>query len=300
MDDLKEIYDRISFLRHGGVRMKDMAECAGCQPSVLSALYKTVIPTYLRNKSNGLTDTDALDDALVWVNNVSKKKLLAIIPDMRTALETMRPKAETLPVKGGNPYPLMIKSLMAGSGEAASALGGVYISYSRSSSSKAMKIEPYLITPSADGTYLEVLHNNAYGSTHRGFALLNGMSHIYIIFNESTQPQLSLFNICLKVPMYDRPSILRGVYTCFDYNYNPIARRIVFVKVSDDTSRTAFADMCGCLKNRDELDETELIYFDYTCCDNDVIRLCNIPSPTMTVADLNAEKDMLAGLHGKK
>lgn len=48
MEDLKEIYERISFLRQKGIKMKGMAEQAGISPSVLSAIYSTVLPAYLK------------------------------------------------------------------------------------------------------------------------------------------------------------------------------------------------------------------------------------------------------------
>jgi lambda repressor-like predicted transcriptional regulator len=48
MEDLKEIYERISFLRQKGIKMKEMAEQAGISPSVLSAIYSTVLPAYLK------------------------------------------------------------------------------------------------------------------------------------------------------------------------------------------------------------------------------------------------------------
>ena len=104
---------------------------------------------------------------------------------------------------------------------------GIYTSYSISSGSRSLKIEPYFIAPSESGNYVEVGHNNAYGVTHWGTALMNGFNHLYLMFNENPSPQLSLFYICLKLPMYDRPPFLRGLYLCFDYNYNPVARRIL-------------------------------------------------------------------------
>ena len=74
MEDLKEIYERISFLRQKGIKMKEMAEQAGISPSVLSAIYSTVLPAYLKNTEKGENEDEALNNALVWVNNVSKKK----------------------------------------------------------------------------------------------------------------------------------------------------------------------------------------------------------------------------------
>lgn len=45
MNELKEIYDRITFLRGKGIKMKEMAEQAQLTPSVLSAMYSTVFKT---------------------------------------------------------------------------------------------------------------------------------------------------------------------------------------------------------------------------------------------------------------
>ena len=85
----------------------------------------------------------------------------------------------------------------------------------------------------------------------------------------------------------------QGVYTCFDYNYNPIARRILFVKVSESVARDEFMKLKGQLKTYDQLDEKEKRYYQYTCQPEDIIRICNIPSPTMTEEDLDMEKKLL-------
>ena len=74
MNELKEIYDRITFLRGKGIKMKEMAEQAQLTPSVLSAMYSTVFPAYFKNVEKGMDDNEALDNALMWVNNLSKRK----------------------------------------------------------------------------------------------------------------------------------------------------------------------------------------------------------------------------------
>lgn len=80
MEELKEIYDRMTFLRQRGIKMKEMAEKAGFSPSVLSAIYSTVLPAYFKNKEKGQGEDEALTNALVWVNNVSKKNCSARSP----------------------------------------------------------------------------------------------------------------------------------------------------------------------------------------------------------------------------
>ncbi len=294
MDELQEIYDRITYLRKRRVKMKDMAQRSGIIPSVFSALYSTVLPIYLKNREKGLDREQALDDALIWVNNVSKKKLLSMVSPLKETLMTMdAPPIENLIKPAGIPFLAQLEQVSRQTLRQAANYHGIYLSYSVSSSTPSLKIEPYLIAPSENKSFLEVGHRSAYHNTHWGMAFMNGMNHLYLTFNESRFPQLALFHICLKLPMYDRPPFLRGIYTCFDYNYNPIARRILFVKVSDSIDRHTFLSLEGKLKTEKELTEEELSYYHYTCGKTDALRMYNIPCPSMSLADLEEEKNLM-------
>ena len=72
MDELTDIYKRIEYLRNNGVKMKEIADRVDMAPSVLSALYSSVLPAYI-DLLKTRTPDEALDDALALVNNVSKK-----------------------------------------------------------------------------------------------------------------------------------------------------------------------------------------------------------------------------------
>lgn len=61
MDELKEIYERICFLRQKGIKMKEIAEKSGFSPSVLSAIYSTVLPAYFKELDKGCSEGEALD-----------------------------------------------------------------------------------------------------------------------------------------------------------------------------------------------------------------------------------------------
>lgn len=104
---------------------------------------------------------------------------------------------------------------------------GIYISYSLSSSSHSLKVEPYLISASENNSYVRVMHMNTYNTTHCGIGMFSNHQNAYIMFNEREMPQMALFTIYLQLPMYDFPHMLKGLYLCLDYNRNPIARRIL-------------------------------------------------------------------------
>ena len=145
MNDLKEIYERIKFLRSKGVKMKEIATQTGLTPSVLSALFTTVMPEFFKNTGKGMDEDKALDEALVWVNNVSKNKLLGQLDKIKTAVFAMDATPKKAESNTGNVHTDTISQAMKDALNGSTGFSGMYISYSVSSSSNAMKIEPYLI-----------------------------------------------------------------------------------------------------------------------------------------------------------
>ena len=99
--------------------------------------------------------------------------------------------------------------------------------------------------------------------------------------------------IYLQLPMYDFPHMLKGLYLCLDYNRNPIARRILFIKHSDSTNIDDFLLLKGRLVSPEELTDEIRPYYDYTCQSGDYIKTCNVPSPLLNAKDLDREKRML-------
>lgn len=76
-NNFQEFYKRIGYLRSSGVKMKEIADWISIAPSVLSSLYTTVLPDYFESIKTNHPD-EALDHALAQVNNVSKRRLLAM------------------------------------------------------------------------------------------------------------------------------------------------------------------------------------------------------------------------------
>ena len=134
---------------------------------------------------------------------------------------------------------------------------GIYISYSLSSSSNALKVEPYLITPADSNDHVKVVHMSAYNTTHFGTAVFNNHQNAYIFFNEREAPQLALSTIYLQLPMYD------------------------------------FLELKGQLIPQDQLTDEQRPYYNYTCQPGDFIKTCSVPSPLLNEKDLEREKRML-------
>lgn len=291
MNDFLEIYRRIEYLRNKGVKMKDIAECANLLPSVLSALYTTVFPAYFEAVKKSSSE-EALDYALSQVNNVSKKRLLGNIGKIRQSLEAFEPEAtSTLPDDS------FAGLWNTGASENVSEIenfSGIYLSYSLSSSSDALKVEPYLISRSENGEYIRIGRLSAYRAIHWGTGIINNHQNLYISFSETPAPQLSLVTLYLQLPFREHPGMLRGLYLALDYNRNPIARRIVLVKQTSSTDVTEFLNMQGgMIIPKEKLTPQQEVYYNYTCQPGDFIKMCTVPSPRLDESDLEREKKML-------
>lgn len=290
MDELVEIYKRIEYLRNNGVKMKTIADRVDMAPSVLSALYSSVLPTYL-DLLKTKTPDDALDDALALVNNVSKKRLLSNISSVRLLLLEMEPEQQEGNI--GNAFLNLLESEMHESVQEAYNYSGTYLSYSLSSSTDSLKIEPYLLCTSENNDYVKVGMINAYKSAHWGSGIISNHQNSYLMFNERDLPQFAMVTIYLQLPHYEYPNMLKGLYLCLDYNHNPIARRIVLVKQSDNTDINEFLKMEGRLVSKAELTPELEAYYNYTCQEGDFIKTCTVPSPKLNESDLEREKKML-------
>lgn len=233
MDELTEIYKRIEYLRNNGVKMKEIADRIDMAPSVLSALYSSVLPAYI-DLLKTRTPDEALDDSLALVNNVSKKRLLNNVASMKLLLQEMEPEQQS-EAENGNSFIKLLGKEMKESVRDVFNYSGIYLSYSLSSSTDSLKIEPYMICASENSEYVKVGVINAYKSMHWGSGIISNHQNSYLMFNERDLPQFALVTIYLQLPHYEFPNMLKGLYLCLDYNHNPIARRIVMVKQLDST-----------------------------------------------------------------
>ena len=212
-------------------------------PSVLSALYSSVLPAYI-DLLKTRTPDEALDEALALVNNVSKKRLLNNVGSVRLLLQEMEPEVPG-EAESGNSFIKLLGKEAKESVQEVFNYSGIYLSYSLSSSTDSLKIEPYMICASENNEYVKVGMINAYKSVHWGSGIISNHQNSYLMFNERDLPQFALVTIYLQLPHYEFPNMLKGLYLCLDYNHNPIARRIVLVKQSDCTDVHKFLEMEG-------------------------------------------------------
>lgn len=184
MNNLQEFYRKIEYLRSNGVKMKEIADWIDMAPSILSSLYTTVLPNYFEGIKS-YPPEEALDSALALVNNVSKKRLLSHIEEMILRLDQME-LAEPDSLKD-NPFAKQLMEETRLSASKIEAFKGIYTSYSLSSSSDCLKMEPFLLSPSDN--QVRVGRISAYGEAQWGFGIMPDPQNFHCMLNENQAPQ---------------------------------------------------------------------------------------------------------------
>ena len=179
MNNLQEFYRKIEYLRSNGVKMKEIADWIDMAPSILSSLYTTVLPNYFEGIKS-YPPEEALDSALALVNNVSKKRLLSHIEEMILRLDQME-LAEPDSLKD-NPFAKQLMEETRLSASKIEAFKGIYTSYSLSSSSDCLKMEPFLLSPSDN--QVRVGRISAYGEAQWGFGIMPDPQNFHCMLNE--------------------------------------------------------------------------------------------------------------------
>lgn len=288
MNNLHHLYQKIDSLRSQGVKMKEIADWSGMAPSVLSSLYTTVLPGYFEAiKSN--PPEEALDTAIALVNNVSKRRLLSNLDDLLLRLDEMVPAERNKP--NDNPFANQLMEEMRLSAPKVDTFQGIYTSYSLSSSSDSLKVEPFIIIPTE--SHVRVGRLSAYGEAQWGFGISADPQNFHCLFNENQAPRFTMVTVYLQIPFFRNPRQLRGLYIGLDYNRNPVARRILLIKDSENTDLEEFMKKKGSLVSKEDFTPEQQAYYDYTSQTGDFIKMCHVPSLRMDESDLIKEKKML-------
>ena len=287
---LEELYEIINHLRRKGVKMKDIATHTHLSPSVVSALYSTVLPAFINNR-NSLGQEEALDYAMSQVNNISKKRIKTLIPAMYQQLQSFNPVQDAKDIT----FIDMLGKFTEKADEISTDYLGVYDSYSLSSAGDTLKIEPFVLSGGEAGE-IKVFRRSAYNSINSGIAIVANGHSMYIMLNESDQTKLSLVTIYLQLPFFEKATFLRGMYMALDYNRNPIARRILFIKRNDLPDTIDIDSLKGELIQKDKLDTALITFYDYFSDTSDSIKMCSIPFPKFNQEDLLSEKKILSAI----
>ena len=214
MDDFRELYRQIEYLRNNGIKMKEIADCAGMASQHPVFSVHNSAPDLFRGTEK-LLARGALDHAIVLVNNISKRRLLSVLPELLERLGKMEPNMQS--DRKANPFLEHLQEEILLSTTRVDNICGLYTSYSLSSSSDCLKMEPFIISLSENKEYIRIGRLNAYGEAqwgHGGHQLGSTRTiEFYCMFSEKP-PRLNSAgnNLSANPILPESPATARFIY----------------------------------------------------------------------------------------
>ena len=241
--DVNDFIEICRKLKQAGYKKKDIANVLDIPAPVLSSLLKTVLPSISQIKpGTGEKEAEAfIADAFLMVNNLSRTKIVKRLSSDIVILTNLL-ENEDFNKKDKSSYLNFIRQQGEFSYSYISKyIQGVYYFYYLSSDTDQLKADPFMIKPNIVEKIVEVYKGNEQSSVvYFGIALFNNNHTITMQLSEKHPSPEEYMQIVVSLPFIRKVEYLRGIFSNLNFARQPIARKLVLHKVSDQCDTEFF------------------------------------------------------------
>jgi hypothetical protein len=277
-------------LKQAGYKKKDIASVMDIPAPVLSSLLKTVLPS-ISHLSNSTPEKELearIADAFLMVNNLSRTKIVKRLPsDIEMLTNLLENNDFKRDEKSG--YLNFIRQQAEFSYNYISKyFQGIYLFYYISSDTDQLKADPFMIKPNIVEKIVEVYKGNEQSSVRCfGIALLNNNHTINMQLAENHESPEEYMQILLSLPFIRQVEYLRGIFSNLNFARQPIARKVVLHKISDQCDTDFFNSLQTKRFSQDELEIQEI--WRYLHAEHAKTECFAIAKPCFNFGDLDHE-----------
>ncbi len=281
-------------LKQAEVKKKDIANVLDIPAPVLSSLLKTVLPSISRINTNlsGEEIEASISEAFLLVNNLSRTKIEKRLPDDIIKLTGLLENNDFKRNEKLDYLAFLRKQAELSFNYISKNFQGIYYFYYLSSDSDQLKGDPFMIKPNSVEKFIDVYKGNQQSSvTYFGMALLNNNHTISMHLAENHESPEEYMHLLVSLPFLRSVEYLRGVFSSLNFARQPIARKVILQKVSDQCDFDHFNLLPVkrfSSENRIEILEIER----YLMSDDSKIECFALNKPTFNFSDLDDENKL--------
>jgi len=289
--ETKEFIEICRKLKQAGYKKKDIASVLNMPAPVLSSLIKTVLPA-ISQISTELSKEEIeteMSDAFVMVNNLSRTKIAKRLSADIVVLSNLLENNDLVRTEKSG-YLNFIKHQAEFSYNYISKyFYGIYYFYYLSTDNYQIKADPILIRPNIVDRIIDVYKGNSHSSVkYFGIALLNNNHTLTMQLAENHESPEEYIQIVLSLPFIRQVDYLRGVFSNLNFVRQPIARKVVLHKISDQYDFEFFNSLE--VKRFDNLSEVDIPEIgNYLFAENAKTECHAVSKPAFNFTDLNYE-----------
>lgn len=313
-----ELVDKLVNIK--GYKKKEIAKELGLAFPAFSGLCNTVLPEVAKlrvrivgmddgkavNKAVNIAENKAVNlevpaeitdnevylkvrEAFGLVNNLSMSKITASVSVMNGKMEEMMSGSRKEYAKG-DIFSVLRKQAEQSYPYIAENIQGLWKCFYYSSNKEMVKGEPFLIRADKMNKTMEVYKGNRTNSiSYYGTAYLSGSHTLTVSMAERGLRVEESLLMYFSIPLVNEINMMRGTFLSLSYARQPIARRVVLKRVSDDCDFDAFDSIQSAYSFSGE----DRKIAEYLCSQGGIIRNIQIFNPSFDEDDLEKETDLL-------
>jgi predicted transcriptional regulator len=241
--DVNSFIEICKKLKQAGYKKKDIANVLDIPAPVLSSLLKTVLPS-ISQIDTGIPIKEieeVVADAFLMVNNLSRTKIVKRLPADIVTLTNLLDNMDFKRHEKSSYLNFIRHQAEFSYNYISQYFQGVYYFYYLSSDTDQLKAEPFMIKPNIVERIVEVYKGNEQSSVRCfGIALLNNNHTINMQLAENHESPEEYMQILLSLPFIRQVEYLRGIFSNLNFARQPIARKVVLLKISDQSDYDFF------------------------------------------------------------
>lgn len=226
----------INNLKSKGLKKKELANHLEMPAPVFSSLSKTVLPRLLEIDDSLPLDKqeELISQAFSLVNNLSQTKIVSKMELFVLKLEEL--EGRNVDSSNKISYFLGLRYLAENSYNRIKKYHeGLYDMYYLSSDRYCIKKDSFMIRCNSVEKIAEAFKGNNISSvSYHGIAVINNSHTLTIQLIETDEKPEEFVMMHLSIPFSRDMVFLRGLFSCLNFSRQPIARKVVIVKKSDN------------------------------------------------------------------
>lgn len=271
-------------------KKKDIASEIELPASVFSSLYKTVLPKVVEiDIISSSKDVEIkIDNAFSLVNNLSKSKIVSNIDKYNNKLKNLTSTSKSNSLQFD--YFMNLKRHAESNFEyIRKYYKGLYYLYYISTDNYAIKRDAFMIKPNLVNNTNECYKgNNNSKVRYYGIVTMVGTHILNFHMSEKNISPHEYLLMNLSLPSIRNIEFSRGIFANLTYSRQPIGKKFVLTKISNEADENIFQKMDILTYNESELSQIQEIS-NYLLAPDAKTECRLVTSPSFNLADLEKE-----------
>lgn len=234
---LVRVCQEVRCLHGGNLGVGRVTSCMSVTPDILSTLCSDILPACMASLGRKRSRRSSLSLTLTRIGGISGGHLLNGLTDVGRLLFDLRPTRNRT---GAGPFVRVVATRVRHSIRRICGCDKDCLDCDLSSSYRYLGIRPCLVRTSRSGACIGIARVDTCGAARQKIKLFGGRRGKCVFFGRHRSPRVTLFDVCLRLPVCSFPPFLGNLCLDLSCGEGPVTHHVLFMGRKSDASVRRF------------------------------------------------------------